>query len=134
MTFLNRSRFTVSHSHGELFAYITDLGIDILGAKFYFMRGVLHNHPPHKARKLLENTKSAMSKDSILLLDEMILPEMGTHIDAASMDITMMAAFAGMERSEKDWESIINEAGLRLIKTYVYNHAGHESVMDVRLP
>ncbi|KAF3763272.1 hypothetical protein M406DRAFT_48948 [Cryphonectria parasitica EP155] len=106
----------------------------IQGAKFYFMRGVLHNHPPHKVRKLLENTKSAMSSDSILLIDEMILPEVGAHVDAASMDITMMGAFAGMERSEKQWRSVIDEAGLKLIKTYVYNPVSHESLMEVRLP
>lgn len=105
-----------------------------IGAKLYFMRGVFHNHPPHKVLKLLENTKAAMAPDSVLLIDEMILPETDVHIDAASMDITMLAAFAGMERSEAQWRSVIDEAGLRLVKTYVYNPVSHESVMDVRLP
>lgn len=98
------------------------------------MRGVLHNHPPHKVRRLLENTKSAMTSDSILLIDEMILPETGTHVDAASMDITMLSAFAGMERTEAQWRSLIEDVGLRLEAIYAYNPVSHEHVLDLRLP
>ncbi|KAF2789979.1 S-adenosyl-L-methionine-dependent methyltransferase [Melanomma pulvis-pyrius CBS 109.77] len=106
----------------------------IKGAKFYFLRGVFHNHPPHKVLQLLAHTKAAMAADSVILIDEMIPPEMGAHVDALSMDLTMMTAFAGMERSESQWREILVEAGLQLIKTYVYNPASHESVMEVRLP
>ncbi|KAF2683182.1 S-adenosyl-L-methionine-dependent methyltransferase [Lentithecium fluviatile CBS 122367] len=105
----------------------------IQGAKFYFMRGVFHNHPPHNVLKLLKNTKDAMTADSVLLIDEMILPETGAHIDAVTMDITMLAAFAGMERSEAQWRSVIEQAGLKLVTTYVYNPLSHESVMKVCL-
>lgn len=104
-----------------------------IGAKFYFLRGVLHNHPPARVRKILGNIRAAMSSDSILLIDEMILPEVNTHIDAASMDLTMMGAFAGMERTEEQWRSTIHEAGLELTKTYLYNPLSHENVMEVRL-
>lgn len=74
-----------------------------------------------------------MSSDSVILLDEMILPEVGAHIDAASMDITMMSAFAGMERTEKQWRSIIDEVGLQITRIYLYNPMSHENVMEVRL-
>jgi hypothetical protein len=104
------------------------------GAKFYFMRGVLHNHPPQKVLQLLENTKAAMAKDSVLLLDEMILPEKGANVDALSMDLTMLSAFAGMERTETQWREVIDEAGLKLERVFVYNEVSHESVMEVRLP
>lgn len=97
------------------------------------MRGGLHNHPPQRVRKLLENTKSATTPDLILLIDEMILPEIATHVDAASMDLTMMGAFAGMERTEQQWSSVIDEAGLKLRKTFLYNPVSHEAVMEVRL-
>lgn len=68
-----------------------------------------------------------------MLIDEMIPPEMNAHVDALSMDLTMMSAFAGMERSEVQWRNILDEAGLQLIKTYVYNPISHESVLEVRL-
>lgn len=81
----------------------------------------------------MENIKEAMSADSILLIDEMILPEIDTHVHAASMDLTMMGAFAGMERSKKQWDQIIDEAGLKLTGLYLYNPVSHEHVMEVRL-
>ncbi|KAL2756635.1 hypothetical protein ACRALDRAFT_1075525 [Sodiomyces alcalophilus JCM 7366] len=106
----------------------------VRGAKFYFARGVLHNHPDHKVRTLLENIKSAMAPDSVLLLDEMVLPETGVNSYAAAMDLTMMAAFASMERSEAQWRKIVEDVGLKLVKTYPYNPVSYESVMDIRLP
>lgn len=123
-----------NNSQQTLLPLLTDRVTDcVSGAKIYFLRGVLHNHPPDRVRKILENIKAAMSPDSVILLDEMILPEVGTHIDAASMDITMMSAFAGMERTEKQWRSIIDEVGLQITKIYLYNPMSHENVMEVRL-
>ncbi|ROT39597.1 S-adenosyl-L-methionine-dependent methyltransferase [Sodiomyces alkalinus F11] len=106
----------------------------VRGAKFYFARGVLHNHPDHKVRVLLGNIKSAMAPDSVILLDEMVLPETGVNSYAAAMDLTMMSAFASMERSEAQWRTIIEDVGLKLVKTYPYNPVSYESVMDIRLP
>ncbi|GAW10672.1 hypothetical protein ANO14919_000060 [Xylariales sp. No.14919] len=104
-----------------------------LGAKFYFLRGVLHNHPNHKALQLLGHLRDAMVNDSILLLDEMVLPEFGVNAYAASMDMTMMSAFASAERSEAQWRQLIEDAGLSLCGTYLYNPESYESVMDVRI-
>ncbi|KAI1323783.1 S-adenosyl-L-methionine-dependent methyltransferase [Xylariaceae sp. FL0255] len=105
----------------------------IKGAKFYFLRGVLHNHPDHKAHQVLARTREAMAPDSVLLLDEMVLPETGVNAYAACMDFTMMAAFASSERTQADWRRIIEGAGLRLVETYQYNPSSYESVMDIRL-
>ncbi|KAK0625922.1 S-adenosyl-L-methionine-dependent methyltransferase [Immersiella caudata] len=105
----------------------------VQGAKLYYMRAVLHNHPDHKVLKLLRLTKEAMGPDSILLIDEMILPETGVKADVTTLDLTMMSAFASAERTEKDWTALFEQAGLRLVKTYAYNKAQYESVMDVRL-
>jgi hypothetical protein len=103
------------------------------GAKFYFMRGVLHNHPDQKVSMVLHAAKRAMAPDSILILDEVMLPEIGVGHDAAAHDMTMMAAFASMERTEAQWRVLVEEAGLKLTKTYMYNVSSYETVMDVRL-
>jgi hypothetical protein len=70
---------------------------------------VLHNHPDHKIRQLLLRTKAAMTQESVMLLDEMILPEENVNAHAACMDLTMMAAFASAERSEPQWKAIIED-------------------------
>ncbi|KAF2280229.1 S-adenosyl-L-methionine-dependent methyltransferase [Westerdykella ornata] len=106
----------------------------VKGAKFYFTRGVCHNHPDNKVKLLLRNIMSAMSPESIILLDEWVLPETGVSEYAACMDLTMMAAFAAMERSESQWRKIFDEVGLKLVKIYSYNPENYECVMDLRLP
>lgn len=98
------------------------------------MRGVLHNQPPHKVRQLLENIKNAMGPDSVLLVDEMVFPETGVNYIAASIDMTMLSAFASMERTEAQWRETFKDVGLELVRTYTYYPLSYESVMDVRLP
>ena len=74
-----------------------------------------------------------MAPESVLLLDEWVLPETGVSNYAASMDLTFMAAFASLERTEKQWRDLLAEVGLKLVKAYSYNPEAYESVMDVRL-
>lgn len=103
-------------------------------AKFYHLRGILHDHPPHQVQKILEQTKAAMGPESVLLIDEMILPERGVNLMAASIDLTMLTALAGMERTEAQWHDTLREAGLELVETFMYAPLHYEGVMHVRLP
>ncbi|KAH9866814.1 hypothetical protein J1614_008507 [Plenodomus biglobosus] len=105
----------------------------IIGAKFYYLRAVLHNQSPPNVRRVLDNIKAAMTPESILLIDELVLPESGVSYIASSIDMTMLSAFAGTERTEAQWRKTFKEAGLELTHTYTYYPTGYESVMDVRL-
>lgn len=78
----------------------------VKGAKFYYMRGVPHNHPPHKVRQIFERIREAMALDSVLLVDETVLPDRDVGFIAASIDLTMLGAFASMERTEVEWLSL----------------------------
>lgn len=106
----------------------------IKGAKFYYMRGVPHNHPPHRVRQLFERVKDAMSPDSIFLVDETVLPATGVSFIAASIDLTMLGAFASLERTEDEWRLLAENVGLELTRVYTYNALENESVIELRLP
>ncbi|KAI1133929.1 S-adenosyl-L-methionine-dependent methyltransferase [Hypoxylon sp. FL0543] len=106
----------------------------VVGAKFYYLRAVLHNHPPHTIRLVLENMKAAMGPESVLLIDEMVFPESGVNFNTASLDMTMLSVFASMERTEAQWRLVFEDVGLELVRTYTYYQRNYESVMDVRLP
>ncbi|KAK0630990.1 O-methyl transferase B [Bombardia bombarda] len=106
----------------------------VRGAKFYFMRGVPHNHPPQRVKLLFERIREAMVEDSVLLVDETVLPDTGVSFIAASIDLTMLGAFASMERTEAEWRALGESAGLELVRKYEYNPLEHETVMDFRLP
>lgn len=75
-----------------------------------------------------------MGLESILLIDEMVFPETDVNYAAASIDMTMLSAFASMERTEAQWRETFEDAGLELVRTYTYYPLSYESVMDVRLP
>ncbi|KAK8024997.1 S-adenosyl-L-methionine-dependent methyltransferase [Apiospora arundinis] len=90
--------------------------------------------PPHKVRQLLENIKAAMTPESVLLIDEMVLPERGVGFAAACIDMTMLTTFAGMERTEAQWRQTLSEVGLNLMSIHTYFASNYESVMDVRRP
>lgn len=53
---------------------------------------------------------------SKLLIHEMIIPEEGASVFHATSDMTMMVVNAGMERSRKQWEKLIEKAGLKVVK------------------
>ena len=99
------------------------------GAKFYFLRGVLHNHPDERVRLILLNIKIAMGKDSVLLIDEMVLPDTQVDWHVTSIDLTMMCAFAARERTETQWNAILESVGLKLVKKLTYKPSVYESVM-----
>lgn len=104
------------------------------GAKFYYLHAVLHNQSPSNLRKLLENTKAAMAADSVLLIDEMVLPETGVSAIAASIDLTMLSSLASAERTKEEWTELLGDLGLEIVKTYTYNERTYETVMEIRLP
>lgn len=81
---------------------------------------IMHDHQDEQCRQILKNTMSAMTEDSVILIDDMVLPETGTPWRATQMDLTMMTCLAAMERSEKQWASLLESVGLDIVKIWKY--------------
>ena len=61
---------------------------------------------------------SAMERGrSRLVIQEIIVPELGADVEASWMDLTMMS-IAGTQRTEKHWSRLLDAAGLRLSRTF----------------
>ncbi|MCJ1355674.1 MAG: hypothetical protein MMC33_005666 [Icmadophila ericetorum] len=103
----------------------------IKGARAYYMRNIMHDWPDEKCLLILGNLKSAMTDESVILIDEMILPEKGTHWRAAQLDITMMSCLAALERSKNQWHTLIEAAGLKIAKVYTYTEELQDSIIVV---
>lgn len=101
----------------------------IKGAKFYFLRGVLHNHPDERVKLILQNTKAAMGKDSVLLIDEMVLPDTGVSPHVAAIDITMMCSSGSRERTKSQWDELLSSVGFKLVNCLTYKPSVYETVM-----
>ncbi|TGJ79387.1 hypothetical protein E0Z10_g9375 [Xylaria hypoxylon] len=90
------------------------------GARAYYLRQILHDWPDIECIEILKNIKSAMAPESRILLDEMVVPESGAHWRTTQMDLAMGSVLAGMERSQAEWESLLDKANLKIMKIWRY--------------
>ena len=93
------------------------------------MRNVLHNHPDSSCQIILRQTVGAMDKDSMILIDEMVLPDTGAHWEATQLDIWMMASLNAMERTKKQWCTLLESVGLKMKKIYTYTDLLKDSII-----
>lgn len=69
-----------------------------------------------------------MGKDSVLLIDEMLLPQSKVHWHATQIDLTMMTALASIERTHDHWATLLDSVGLKMLESYVYTPSVYENV------
>lgn len=93
------------------------------------MRGVLHDFPDDKCRIILKNIIDVLGPDSLILIDDMVLPNTGVYWQTTQVDLTMMSALAARERTHEDWLALLDSAGLKIADIHVYTPAVHESVI-----
>ncbi|CEJ95218.1 hypothetical protein VHEMI10712 [[Torrubiella] hemipterigena] len=92
----------------------------VKNAKFYYMRHILHDWPEPKALAILANIKAAMGSESQLLIDEVVIPNMGAHVHSTLLDLIMMASLAALERTADDWKRLLGKAGFKILRIDTY--------------
>lgn len=100
-------------------------------AKYYYMRNILHDWPDEKCVLILENIKPALGKDSVILIDEVVLPESNVHWQTTQLDLTMMCAFNSIERTKEQWEALFDKAGFQIKQVYTYTDSLSDSIIVV---
>lgn len=70
---------------------------------------------------------------SKLLLHEMIIPEEGAPPFFAMLDMTMMAFNSGMERTERQWEALLDQAGFKVVKFWPPPEQGADGIVEAEL-
>ena len=112
------------------------------------MRNILHDYPDEKCIRILHHIMAAMDQNSVILIDEMVMPnrdpswyahhsslaiegDPAHRLDrkATQVDWTMMAALAAMERSEKQWYALMEQAGLKIQNIYRYTEDVQDSII-----
>ena len=69
---------------------------------------------------------------SKIVLNEMVIPDVGCGVVAAQVDITMMACVASEERSERQWHDLLGPVGLKIEKIWT-DVPEAESIIEVGL-
>lgn len=87
-------------------------------AKAYYLRNILHEWPDKQVREILANIKTAMNKDSILLINENVLPETDVPLYPAMLDLSMMAIFSSLGRTQSQFKELLVSAGFKLLQVW----------------
>ena len=90
----------------------------IKGARAYYLRTVLHDFPDKQSIRILKTIREAMTSESVLLLNENLLPEKDVPLYNAEIDFSMLALFSSMERTRKEWIALLEAAGLEVVKVW----------------
>ena len=93
----------------------------VKGAKVYHLRNVLHDWPSDSCRSILKHLRDAMAPDSVVMVDEIVVPNVGATANQMHFDLTMMACVAAMERSEKQWQELFAAVGLKIRNIWIYD-------------
>ncbi|MCJ1382181.1 hypothetical protein MMC17_005293 [Xylographa soralifera] len=101
----------------------------VTGARFYYLRNILHDYPDERCLLILKHLKDAMGKDSVIVIDDMVLQDSGAHWQATQLDLTMMACLGAMERTRKQWYALLEAAGLRIVGIHTYTEILRDSVI-----
>ena len=104
------------------------------GAVFYYMRNILHDYPDKQCLMILKNIIAAMGKDSVILVDDMVLPDSGIHWQATQLDMAMMTGMAAVERTKEQWYALLESAGLKIRKIWPYTTSLQDSIIEAVLP
>ena len=84
-------------------------------AKAYYLRAVLHDWPDKQALKILGSIREAMGSESILLVNETVMPESNVPLYSALADFAMMAGFSSMERTQVQYKALLEKAGFAVV-------------------
>jgi hypothetical protein len=99
------------------------------------LRRVLHDFYEPVCIKILKNIASAMTLKSRLIIAEMILPDKTSSSEGDLtpywMDFSMMM-LNGKEKTRKEFEEILDAAGLKIVKVWTYSF-GTQAQIECRL-
>jgi len=100
------------------------------GADAYLMKMILHDWNDDQCLQILNNCSNVMKPGSKLLVIEAVIPESNDPHPGKFMDINMLAMTGGKERTEKEFDSLFANAGLKLSKV-IPTHSPMFSILEV---
>ncbi len=100
----NASGRQCSYVAGDFFTSVPQ------GADAYLLCGVIHDWDDHRAITILRNCRRAMTKNSRLLLVEMIVPYAASASFSKLLDLNMLVMNGGRERTKAEFCALFEAA------------------------
>lgn len=70
-----------------------------------------------------------MDEDSLILIDELVLPDRGAHRYETQLDLTMLAMLNAEARTETHWKQLLSEIGLEVKNIVYYEDDAREAII-----
>ena len=86
------------------------------GGDVYILSHIIHDWSDQQCLAILGHCRKAMGPAARLLLIEMVLPEGDAPHPGKMLDLMMLVAPGGQERTEKEYAQLLGKAGLRLTR------------------
>jgi len=80
----------------------------------YLLRVILHDWSDEEAIKILKNCRKVIAKNGKLMIIERVIMDDEYKASTCLCDINMLVALTGKERTEKEYEHLLNQAGFKL--------------------
>ena len=84
------------------------------GADAYLLRHIIHDWDDERATAILRTVRRAMGEGARLLVVEGVIPPGDEPSFAKLLDLTMLVAPGGLERTEEEYRRLYEAAGFRL--------------------
>jgi O-methyltransferase domain len=89
------------------------------GGDVYILQHILHDWDDSQCVTILQNCRAAMKHSSTLLIVEHVTPEDTDNPRPSSvvmLDLHMMAVLGGRERTQREYQSLLQATGLHLVR------------------
>ncbi|RAK82263.1 S-adenosyl-L-methionine-dependent methyltransferase [Aspergillus fijiensis CBS 313.89] len=87
-------------------------------ARAYFLRTVLHDWPDRQVLQILGRLRDAMAEDSVLLVNEGVVPETRAGLMAVQTDFIMLCNYGALERTRAQWVDLLERGGFEVCGVY----------------
>jgi SAM-dependent methyltransferase len=85
------------------------------GADAYVMKSIVHDWPDARSVAILKNCRRALGAHGRVILIERVLPKLAKDApDTVRVDLHMLAVTGGRERSEAEYQELLETAGFSL--------------------
>ena len=84
------------------------------GARAYLMKSVIHDWDDEQSVQILQNCRSAIPANGVLLLVELGLSGANQPSGGKIIDLFMLVITGGKERTPDEYRSLLSRAGFRL--------------------
>jgi len=109
-----------------------DMFEDVPAGDVYVLKHIIHDWDDARCVRLLKNCCARMDGDGRVFCVDAILPPMGdtSGTSAKFLDVNIMVFIPGKERTEAQWRSIYNDAGLEVVSLVPLNDNFGTSIVE----